>query len=182
LWVLKGRRQRRQPETNLDFLKLRRVPPLLSPVSSTHSLSGSSTNGLKHELGGVGVGRAGRSVPLQVLFPDVSEVDALSPSLEEEESVEILEEKGVGLMDGAEDRLAGGGELSKESDDIEGGLSVETRGGLVKEEEKLRLRSKLNSNAMEKEGRRSNAVEADRRKEPGKTTHVNRFRASTESP
>lgn len=162
----------RQPETHLDLLKLRRVPPLLSPISSTHSLSGTSTDGLEHELGRVGVGRAGRSVSLQILgqdvrvLSDVSEVDALSPSLEKKESVEVLEEEGVGLMDGAEDRLAGGGELSEESDDVEGGLSVETRGGLVEEEEKLRLRSKLDSDAVQEEERNSER----RRKGPTERT------------
>lgn len=70
-------------ETNLDLGELRRVPPLLSPVSSSHSLRRTSTDSLEHELGRVGVVRARSSVPLEVggqnvrVLSNVTEVNGL---------------------------------------------------------------------------------------------------------
>ena len=49
-------------------------------------------------------------------------------------------------MDGDEDSLSSGSELAEEADDVEGGLAVEPRGGLVKEEQQLGLGSELDSN------------------------------------
>lgn len=53
---------------------------------------------------------------------DVSKVNASSSSLEEKQAIEIFEESGVGLVDGAEDGLACCSKFLEESDDVECGL------------------------------------------------------------
>ncbi len=64
------------------------------------------------------------------VFANVPEVDGLSSTLEQEQSVEIFEKDGVGLMDRAQDCLTGCSQLSKETDDVESALTVQTGGGL----------------------------------------------------
>jgi len=121
--------------TNLDLGQLWRVPPFLTPITSSHSLRRSSTDGVEHKLSRVGVVRAGSSVPLEVrseyvrVLSDVSEVDSLRESerkksstreegrkieldaaylstlLEQKKPIEVLEKKSVGLMNSAENRL-----------------------------------------------------------------------------
>lgn len=49
-------------------------------------------------------------------------------------------------MDCAENGLAGGGKFAKKTDDVEGGLRVETGSRLIKEEEKFRFRGELDTN------------------------------------
>lgn len=53
-----------------------------------------------------------------------------STSSQEQQSVELIKEKGRRLMNGDEHGLSSIGELSEESKDVERGLSVKTRGGL----------------------------------------------------
>jgi hypothetical protein len=60
------------------------------------------------------------------VFADVAEVDGASTGLEEKETVEVLEEHRVRLVDRAEDGLTGGGELAEKTNDVVGGLTIET--------------------------------------------------------
>jgi hypothetical protein len=136
----------------LQLSKLGRVEPLLVPVASD-TLSRSSTNSLKHELGRVDVTRDLCAVSLEVadqvsrVLADRSVVDSLTTSLKKEQSVEGLEQKGVGLVDGTEDLLAGRSKLSEETDQVVSGLTVETRGRLVEEEQEIGLGSKLDTDS-----------------------------------
>lgn len=50
-------------------------------------------------------------------------------------------------MNGAEDLLASGSKLSKESNNVVGGLTVETGGGLVEEKKKIGLGGKLDTDS-----------------------------------
>jgi hypothetical protein len=54
--------------------------------------------------------------------------------LKQEQTVERLEQEGIRLVDGTKNLLSGSGELSKETDQVVGGLTVKTRGGFVEEE------------------------------------------------
>jgi hypothetical protein len=60
------------------------------------------------------------------VLADVAEVDGASTGLEEKKTVEVLEEHRVRLVDRTEDGLTGGGELAEETDDVVGGLAIET--------------------------------------------------------
>ena len=130
---------------NLLFrgFQLRRLPPDLAPVAVTDAGRVAGADGVEHPFGGIGVGGTVGAVAAEVveqnvgIFADVAEVDAFAAFLQEEEAVEVFEEGRVRLVDGAEDALAGGGELAEESNDVEGGLGVETGGGLVEEEEEF---------------------------------------------
>ena len=53
----------------------------------------------------------------------------------EEDAVEEVEDDGVGLVDGAEDRLAGGREALEHHDHVLRHVRVEARSGLVAEEQ-----------------------------------------------
>jgi hypothetical protein len=103
------------------------------------------------------------------VLADVAKVDGTSSRLEKEQTIEVLEEHGVRLMDGTEDGLTGSGEFAEETDDVVGGLAVETaarkktrgsdgaakgerrrrdaRSGLVEEEEKLGLRGEFDTDS-----------------------------------
>lgn len=83
-------------------------------------------------LGGVGVLGAARAVLGEVpaqdvrVLADVAEVGRRAAALEEEQPVEVLEEKRVGLVDRAQQRDARSGELAQEADDVVRRLTVET--------------------------------------------------------
>lgn len=79
------------------------------------------------------------------IVADFAKVDALSAALKEEEAVKVFEEGRVRLMDRAKDSLAGGSKFAEEADNVEGGLRVETRSGLVEEEEEFGFGSELNT-------------------------------------
>ena len=119
-----------------------RVDPFLVPVS-TDPLARTSSDRLEHEFSRVDIAGDLGAVALEVVdedlgvFSDVTEVYGLTSTLEQQKAVEGLEQKGVRLVDGTEDLLAGSGKLSKESDQVVGGLTVETGSGLVKEEQKI---------------------------------------------
>lgn len=55
-----------------------------------------------------------------------SKVNTLSTPLKKQESIEVFEEQGVGLMNGTENRLTSSTEFTKEPDDVECTLTVET--------------------------------------------------------
>jgi hypothetical protein len=57
----------------------------------------------------------------------------LTTSLKEQESVKVLEQESVGLMDGTQDLLTGGSEFSEESNNVVSGLTIKTGSGLVEE-------------------------------------------------
>lgn len=72
---------------------------------------------------------------------DIAEVDRLTADLQQQKSVEDLEELAGRLMDGTEDGLATFvGEFTEEGDDSPGTLRIQTGGGLVKEEKEARLK------------------------------------------
>jgi hypothetical protein len=130
-----------------------RVDPLFVPVTTAHSLPRTGTDSLQHEFSRVGVVRDRRPVSLEVINQDVrvladtAKVDTFTASLQEQQSVKVFEQDSVGLMDGTQDGLTGGGELSQESNDVEGALTVETGGGFVQEEQKLGLRGQFNTDS-----------------------------------
>jgi hypothetical protein len=68
--------------------------------------------------------------------------------LEKKKLVKVLKEDSGGLMDCAQNGLACVGELAKEADNVEGSTGVETRGRLVKEHQKFRLGSQLDTNSQ----------------------------------
>lgn len=75
-----------------------------------------------------------------------TKVDTLTAALKEQEAVEGLEDQGVRLVDCAENRNTGTGKLLEETSDTEGTGRVETRGGLIEEEQEVGLGSELNTN------------------------------------
>lgn len=111
-----------------------------------------------------------------------TEVDGASTSLEQEQTVEHLEEQGVGLMNlpksqrrigceagrkashRAEDGLTGSGELAKEANQIVGRLTVETGSRFVEEKQELRLRGELDADG-------ETLASFDRETEAGETDH-----------
>ncbi len=74
-----------------------------------------------------------------------SAVDGLSSTLEQEQSVESLEEQSRRLVDRAKNRLSVVGELAQQSADRESRLTVQTRGRLVEEQQHRRLGSELDT-------------------------------------
>lgn len=64
-----------------------RVEPFLVPITTSHSLPGSSTDSLEHEFSRVGIVRYRGTVSLEVVdedirvFADITKVDTLSTSL-----------------------------------------------------------------------------------------------------
>ena len=76
------------------------------------------------------------------IVSDISKVHRLPADLEQQQAVEHLEELARGLVDRAEDRLAGlVRELAQEGDDRPGALRVQAGGRLVEKEEEFRLRT-----------------------------------------
>ena len=132
-------------------LILRAGLPDRRPVFSL--VVGSIGHNLKHVLGWVllvttGAGTVGLKVFEEGLgvFANLAKVDGLTAGSQEEETVELLEEDRVRLVDGAENGLAGVGELAEEDADSPGRLGIQTRGGLVEEEKELGFRYELNAN------------------------------------
>ena len=80
----------------------------------------------------VGVGRAGSVVSTEVLLDsrcvvtDVTEVDSLATLCEKQKSIELSEQKGGRLMDGDQNGLTNVGELAKETNSVESGLTVQS--------------------------------------------------------
>ena len=134
----------------LDFGEFGRVNPLLVPITAD-SFTRTGSDSLEHELGRIDISRDLGTVPLQIVnenlrvFSDITKVDSLSSSLEQEQAVERLEQQSVRLVDGTENLLSGGRKLSKETDQVVGGLTVKTRGGLVEEKQEIRLGSKFDT-------------------------------------
>lgn len=93
-----------------DRLELGRVLPLLMPVS-TNSFLRSSSNGLQHELGRVGISGNLGTVSLEVLnedrtvFTDVAKVDGLATTLNGQQVSEVEEEGGRCKVQGARCRV-----------------------------------------------------------------------------
>jgi hypothetical protein len=111
----------------LDFLRIVTLLPDIEPLLVL--VVSASVDNLKHVFGRVLLLAAlAPAMGLEVLekrlgvLADFAEVDCLSAFGKEEQAVEFLEEDGAGLMDGAEDGLAGGGQLLEEGDDGPGAL------------------------------------------------------------
>lgn len=68
-------------------------------------------------------------------FIDATKVGGSSTALEKQDGVELGEEGGGRLVDGAEYGLTGCDELLEERDNDKGRLSIETRGGFIQEED-----------------------------------------------
>lgn len=60
------------------------------------------------------------------VFTDRTKVDTLSTPLEQQKTLERLEEHGVRLVDRAKNLLTGGGKFSEESDNVVGALTIKT--------------------------------------------------------
>lgn len=135
----------------LDLSEFLRISPYISPIAVTNARSGTSTDGIEHPLGRVGIRRAVSTVAMEVVkenmgvFADVTEVNTLATPLEKEQSVEVFEKSRVGLMDSAQDGLASGSKFAKETNDVESTLRIETRSRLVQEQEELRLGSEFDT-------------------------------------
>lgn len=100
------------------------------------------TDLFQNPLGRIGFcGTANSGLALEVTsdgaraWPNVAKVDGLASGCEQKDSVKALEEDCGGLVDRAQNGLAIIGELAEEAADRPGGLAVETRSGLVEEEE-----------------------------------------------
>lgn len=136
----------------LDLGELWRVDPLLVPITPD-SLARTGSDGLEHELSWVDIAWNLGTVALEIVnedmrvFTNVTEVDGLATTLEKQETVERLEQKGVRLVNSAENLLAGSSEFTKESDQVVGGLTIETRSGLVKEKQQIGLGGQFNTNS-----------------------------------
>lgn len=79
------------------------------------------------------------------IIADISKVDSLAALSKKEKSVELSKERCRWLMNGDEDCLADVGELAKETNSLEGGLPVKTRGWLVEEDKNGWLGDELNT-------------------------------------
>ncbi|GKT49565.1 uncharacterized protein ColSpa_09746 [Colletotrichum spaethianum] len=136
----------------LDVGKFGAVVPNVGPVLVSDAGRGAGADGLEHVLGDVVGGLSDGAVALQVVAQDdgvlanVAKVDGASTPLEQQETVKVLKQGGVGLVDRAENGLSGGGQLPKEAHNVEGALAVQTGGGLVEEEEELGLGGQLDTN------------------------------------
>jgi hypothetical protein len=126
-----------------------RVPVLAAVV-------GALGHDLQHELGRVLLWAAvPRAVSLKVIekrpgvLANITKVDR-SPALgQKEQTVELLEEDGVGLMNSTEHSLTRIRQLAKEHADCPGALRIETTGRLIEEEEQFRLGDKLDADGEE---------------------------------
>ena len=76
----------------------------------------------------------------------VTEIDCTAARLQQKQLIEMLKQDRARLMNGTKDSLTSVSKLAKEADNVESGPRVETRCGLVKEHEELRLAGKLNAN------------------------------------
>lgn len=101
--------------------------PDVEPVLTVVVLA--SVHDLQHVLSRVLIFTTGTcTIVLEVLkkcsgvLAKVAEVDSLTTTGKEEETVELLEENGAGLMDGTKNGLAGIAELAEEGDDRPGTL------------------------------------------------------------
>lgn len=105
-------------------------------------------NDLQHPFGRVLLLPAEHRTPLFKVCRHgvhVAKVDGAAAAGEEQQAVELLEERGRGLVDGAEDGLAVVREAADEGGDGPGGLGVEPGGGLVEEEEEVGFAGELDS-------------------------------------
>jgi len=108
-------------------------------------------DGVQHPLGRVGVGRAVGAVLVEVVEEDVSvsadvaKVYRLPALLQQQQAVKVLEQRRIGLVNGAEDSLSSRRELLKETDDVERALRVQSGRRLVEEEKEFRFRGQLNT-------------------------------------
>jgi hypothetical protein len=82
----------------LDLGEFFRLPPDISPVLFTNTVSRSGTNRVEHPLSGVGRRGTISAVVVEVLqknigiLTNVAKVHALATALEEEQAIEILKE------------------------------------------------------------------------------------------
>ncbi|KAI3475787.1 hypothetical protein L1887_62784 [Cichorium endivia] len=142
----------------------------LRPRLVAHALHRSGSHGVEHVLGHVDLfGALGSALGKVVdnvrrVGSDGAKVDRLATALEQKQAVELLKEQRVGLVDRAQDRLTGRSELLEEAHHVVRRLTVQTRSGLVEEEQQVRARSKLHTD------RHSLAV-ADAETELGNTDH-----------
>jgi len=116
---------------HFDFPRFIALLPDIEPVLALCVLT--RVHHVEHVFCGVLVGFAlSGAVGLEVVqecaavFTDFAKVDSFTATSEEEESVELLEEDGAGLVDCAEDCLAVVCQLPEERANSPGGLGVET--------------------------------------------------------
>ncbi|TKW53776.1 hypothetical protein CTA1_1208 [Colletotrichum tanaceti] len=138
----------------LDAGPLGARPPHGVPVLAPRV--GAVVDDLEHVLGRVLVVAAGPgAVGLEVVeqgarvVANVAKVDGAAAAGEEQQAVELLEQDGAGLVDGAEHGLARVGELAQERADGPRALRVEPAGGLVEEQEQLGLGRQLDADGQE---------------------------------
>ena len=121
------------------------------PVFVADFRGDTSSDSVEHPFCWVSVGRAVGAVLVEVVdqnvrvLADLSEVDGLASSLQQEQSVEVFEKGSVGLMDGAENGLTSSCQFAKETDDVKSTLAVKTGSRFVQEQQQLRLSSQLDS-------------------------------------
>jgi len=136
------------------LLALRRVGPDVAPVLPI-VVRVTSANGIEHVFGRVCMGRTFRTaIGLEVIDEVLGVVSKrtvehyATTRLEKKKLVKVLKEDSGGLMDCAQNGLACVSELAKEANNVEGSTGVETRGRLVKEHQKFRLGSQLDTNSQ----------------------------------
>jgi hypothetical protein len=110
---------------------------------------------LEHVLGRVLVVAAvAGAVPLEIIqqrlrvAADIAKVDGAPALGEEQQPIKLLEQNGVGLVDGAEHGLSGVGKAAEQHADAPGALGVEAAGGFVQEEQQLGLGHELDADGQ----------------------------------
>ena len=79
------------------------------------------------------------------ILANVAKVNCLSTLGQEQKTVELLEQKSVGLMDSAENSLTCVSQLAEEDTNSPGTLRVKATGGFVEEEQKFGLGNKFDA-------------------------------------
>ena len=95
----------------LHLRELSRVCPNVLPVVRANTSTAAGTDSFKHELGGVGILGALGTISGQVVAKNlgvgsnVTKVDGFASGFQQQQAVEVLEQQGRRLMDGADDGL-----------------------------------------------------------------------------
>lgn len=129
-------------------LVLLRVPPFFIPID----LVGLGC-GFEDEFRNV-LGRGAHNTTVRKVLDNIrtvlanrTKVEGVSTGVESQDHVELLDQHGRRLVDGAHNRLTGLGELLQESHNRKRGLTVQTTGRLVQEQQETRLRGQFNTDS-----------------------------------
>lgn len=129
-------------------LVLFRVPPFFIPID----LVGLGC-GFEDELRNV-LGRGTHNTTVRKVLDNIrtvlanrTEVEGVSTGVESQDHVELLDQHGRRLVDGAHNRLTGLGELLQESHNRERGLTVQSTGRFIQEQQETGLRGQFDTDS-----------------------------------